>query len=1208
MGFGLVLNPERLDLRKSCISEILGLALKALWFLLPLRFSHSSWCAVDNFVHLHLHTQYSLLDGANKISEVVAKAKALGQPALAMTDHGNLHGAIEFYSEAKKAGIKPIIGCELYVAPRSRLERKTKEAGGAGTFHLTALAADQEGYHNLCRLVSLAYREGFYFKPRVDHELLTRYSKGLIILSGCLAGELNSFIEVDDIESARKLLAFYAKNFPNRFYLEIQPHQIAEQQKLNTGCFELAKELGIPLVATTDCHYCNKEDHYAQEVLMCISTGKQITDPTRIQHTGFTLYLKSAQDMLEGLGSSPVAAAAVAETVTIAERCNLNFDFNTYYMPRFSLASEEEHLELMATRARKGLQGRLAAKNIGTEQSAKNEAGSHYWERLELEIELISKMGFGSYFLVVSDFIVWAKENGIPVGPGRGSVAGSLVAYAMRITDVDPIQHSLLFERFLNPERVSLPDIDVDFCINGRAKVISYVVEKYGKDKVAQIATFGKLKAKAAIKDVGRALGMSYAETDKIAQLIPAPRQGFDYPLAEAIKMEPRLAEYAAGEGRELIELAKKIEGLTRHSSTHAAGVVIGDRPLMELLPMMVDKDGNDVTQYSMSFVEKCGLVKFDFLGLKTLTVIHTAVRLIRESRGISLDLESLPIEDPATYAMLSSGNTTGVFQLESSGITEMTVRLKPSCFADLVAILALYRPGPLDSGMADRYIERKHNREPVTYLHPLMEPVLRDTYGIMLYQEQIMQLARVLAGYSLAEADLLRKAMGKKNPEEMAKMKVRFLAGAQKEGLKPETAEEIFGQMETFARYGFNKSHSVAYALISFQTAYLKAHYNVEFMAALMSHEMDDSDKTLKNINECSKQKIEVLPPDINESQAGFSVRAGKIRFGLEAVKGIGEKAVSAIIAARDKNGTFENLEDLLERVDTTVLNRRVLESLIKCGSFDSSNVTRREMVERIEDLVAASASYHKEKNSTQLSLFSALNGSSAMAIPRRRLNLPEWPQREKLAHEKEALGFYISGHPLEVYSTDLKKLGVISTRILKVNPPSGKDTVVHVAGIVTALKLRNTKKGDRYANFSLEDDQGTIETIVWPDTYREVAALLEKDDPVVVSGRAEITAERSLLIANKLEPLANLRADKATKGKVVLQSTDDPAKVEAFFTLLTQHRGSCPIHVVIDIMEPGEYIILRDKNREAVRVTPSEALIVESEKLFGQPRLMFS
>jgi len=1153
---------------------------------------------VSQFVHLHLHTQYSLLDGANKLKEVIAHAAQLGQPAIAMTDHGNMHGAVEFYYEAKKGGIKPIIGCELYVTPGSRHERKMRAQGGAGTCHLTVLAANKTGYHNLCKLSSLAYKEGFYFKPRVDHELLERYSEGLIVLSGCLAGEVAQATMVDDYKGAKELVEFYARTFKDRYYLELQPHPIDDQRKHNSAIMDLAQTVGVPLVATTDCHYLNKDDHFAQEVLMCISTGKTVLDPDRLRHEGFTLHLKTEQEMIREFEDNDRCTEAIRNSALIASQCDLSLESKTYYMPKYECADERPLIDIMAEMAREGLTSREDALSAlpGWGPAMKQQ----YLDRLEEEISLIGKMGFAGYFLVVADFIVWAKDHAIPVGPGRGSVAGSLVAYTMRITEVDPISNKLFFERFLNPERISMPDIDVDFCIHGREHVIKYVIEKYGKEKVSQIATFGTLKAKAAIKDVGRALGMSYAETDRIAQLVPAPRQGFDYPIAEALKMEPKLAEYAAGEGRELIELAQKLEGLTRHSSTHAAGVVIGDRPLDELLPMMVDKDGNDVTQYSMTYVEKVGLVKFDFLGLKTLTVLHTACQIIKESRGVDIDLNSLPLNDPKTYTLLCGGNTTGVFQLESSGITEMVVRLKPSCFDDIVAILALYRPGPLDAGMVDHYIERKHGREPISYLHPLMKDILMDTYGVILYQEQIMQLARALSGYSLGEADLLRKAMGKKNPEEMAKQKTRFVSGAVEKGIAQKLADEIFQQMETFARYGFNRSHTAAYALVSFQTAYLKAHYGVEFMAALMTHDMEDTDKTFKNFNECRKQGIAVLPPNLNESSASFTVRSGKILFGLEAVKGTGQKAVEAITRAR-QDGPFKDLEDLVSRVDLTSVNKRVFENMIKSGGFDFSKVSRREMSERLEEFLKVYAS-RKDVDPNQMNLFGA--AAPKPVVARRAVTIPEWPVNQKLSFEREALGFYISGHPLEKFKWDLKRLGALSTADVKTK----RAKEVRVGGVITALKLKNTKKGDRYASFGLEDWLGTIDSLVWPDTYKKIQHLIVPDEPVMVSGRADVTEERCVLVIDKMESLIQLRDRSATQGFLMLTANDDiEQRMPAVQTIFRKYTGSCPVKVRLQLDDGEVSIVLRDSANTPVCVGPSEALCEEVEQLFGRPVLTF-
>jgi DNA polymerase III subunit alpha len=1151
---------------------------------------------MKQFAHLHLHSQYSLLDGVNKIPGVLAHAASLGQPAIALTDHGNMHGALEFYEAAKKNNIKPILGCELYMTTGSRYERAH---GQSNTHHLTVLAKNQTGYRNLCALVTRAYREGFYFKPRVDKALLEEYSDGLIVLSGCLGSELALHARANNEARVKETAEWYARVFKDNYYLEIQPHQIPEQQLLNEHCIATARSLGIPLVATTDCHYPTPDDHYAQEVLMCICTGKSVRDPDRIRHEGVALHLKTRAEMEAEFGEATYIDEALSATLSIAEQVEYSFDFNTYYMPQFEAKPGLSLDETFAEFARDGL---VRREELLQRRSWWNdEKKTEYKERLEEEIALIIQMGFPGYFLVVADFINWAKEHDIPVGPGRGSAAGSLVAYCMRITDVDPIENKLLFERFLNPERISMPDIDVDFCINGRDQVIKYVVEKYGKDRVAQIATFGTLKAKAAIKDVGRALGVSYAETDRVAQLVPAPRQGFDFSLSEALEMEKRLKDYAEGEGEELIRLAMKLEGLTRHASTHAAGVVIGDRPLLELLPMMVDKDDNDVTQFSMKYVEKIGLVKFDFLGLKTLTVIQTAVKLIKESEKIDIDISSLPLDDAATYQMLCAGDATGIFQLESTGITEMTMRLKPSCFDDLVAILALYRPGPLDAGMVDRYIERKHGREEVVYLDNRMANTIQDTYGIILYQEQIMQLARELAGYSLGEADLLRRAMGKKNPEEMAKQRDRFVGGATERGVDNKVASEIFDQMETFARYGFNRSHSAAYALISFQTAYLKAHHGVAFMAALMTHEMHDTDKTLKNVTECNKRGIIVLPPDVNVSQSGFSIDAARIRYGLSAVKAVGEKAVEDIIEERVSTGTYKDLEDFLMRVDLRTVNKRVIENLIKCGAFDSTLFTRRELFERLDDAMKVAQSLQKQADTSQLSLF----GDTEPAIPRKLARLTEWPVNTKLSYEREALGFYITGHPLKKFEKTLVQLGAKAVSAVE---SCANGSEIKVGGVVTALKLKNTKKGDRYASFVLEDSSGTVEAVVWPRVYEIIAAQLTSEDPMVVTAKADVTEERCTIIVSGMTSLLEMRDKAATRGLLQLDTNDLGNTFERLKDLFKANPGRCPLRVRYSNTDKDYIMVLRYDTNEPVMVAASEHLCDKVEELLGRQALYFN
>lgn len=1154
---------------------------------------------MSKFAHLHLHSQYSVLDGAIKYHGLLDRVKSFGQEAVAVTDHGNMHGAVEFYQEAKRSGVKPIFGCEVYLTPGSRKERVPRSQGGAPTHHLTLLAMNSVGYKNLCRLVSLAYLEGFYFKPRIDFELLRESHEGLICLSGCLSSELAGFAALNDRAGGRKLAQSYQKLFGERYYLEVQPHRIAEQQRLNSFARDIGNELGIPLVATNDCHYLDAEDHYAQEVLMCISTGKLISDEDRMKHTDVFLHVKSTEEMLTEL---PGFEDAVANAFSIAEKCNVGFDFSTYHMPQYDPPTKESLEDHFQGEAERGLKQRFTEyRDAGAALSADQE--SNYHQRLCEEIAIIGKMGFAGYFLVVSDFVRWAKRNGVPVGPGRGSAAGSLVAFALAITEIDPIRHNLLFERFLNPERISLPDIDVDFCIHGREKVIRYVRERYGQDKVAQIVTFGTLKAKAAIKDVGRVLGLSYAETDRVAKLIPAPRQGFDYPLQDAIKMEKRLKEYAEGEGRELISLAMKLEGLSRHTSTHAAGIVVADRPVMELLPLMIDREEQVVTQFSMNYVEKIGLVKFDFLGLKTLSVLHAAVEMIERSNGQRIDLNALPLDDKKTFRLLSAARTVGVFQLESSGITEVVGRLKPTCFEDLVAVLALYRPGPLDAGMVDHYINRKHGREPVRYLHPLLERILQDTYGIIVYQEQIMQIARDMAGYTLGEADILRRAMGKKKPEEMAEQRKVFLTGAVKNGILEKIATEVFDQMETFARYGFNRSHSVAYAMISYQTAYLKAHYPVHFMAALMTFEMEDTDKILKNLNECKEMGIKVLPPDVNSGWVGFSANQKQILFGLAAIKGVGSKVVEVVIENREKNGPFENLLHFCERIDSHLLNRRILENFIKAGALDSFKLPRAELLDRLEPVLKRAQQKRERKSSLQIGLFETVaEQDTEEQLFLRRVSLPEWPVNVKLGHERDALGFYLSGHPLEKYTQELKRFGSTSIEGLRNH---SAEAPVTVAGVITFLKLKNTKKGDRYATFVLEDLSATIEVIVWPDVYQNVYATLNSQDPVLIGGKLDVSDERRLLIANKVESAISLRDRTAREAVVRVDfSTCNSKLLEKLRSILEGHRGNCPVKLVLYRADHSEAVLSLS---ESVKVEPSEKLCNQVEELFGSPVISF-
>jgi DNA polymerase-3 subunit alpha len=1162
----------------------------------------------SRFVHLHCHTQYSLLDGANKVEALVERVKQLKQPALAMTDHGNMFGTIEFYKEAAKRGVKPIIGCEIYVAPASRFERKGVDRGNKEyNNHLILLAMNLEGYKNLCKLVTVGFMEGFYYKPRIDKEILQGHNKGLIALSACLQGEVSSALGSGNFDKAKAAAESYAAIFGDRYYLEIQDNKLPQQESVNRLIVELAKELSLPVVATNDCHYGERDDAAAHDVLLCVQTGKTVQDENRLKMHTDELFVKSAELMKQGFDYCP---GAVERTLEIAERCNLELQFGHYHFPHFAAPKEVTLDDYLDELARKGLAERLA--NFGLTAADENKKRVDlYHERLDYELGVIKGMQFSGYFLIVADFINYAKDNGIPVGPGRGSAAGSLVAYALKITDLDPIRHGLLFERFLNPERRSMPDIDVDFCIRGRDQVIRYVKEKYGADKVAQIATFGTLKAKAAIKDVGRALGFSFAEADAIAKLIPAPKQGFDYSLAESIKMEPRLAGLMKSDPRvkELIDHAMRLEGLTRHSSTHAAGVVLSNLPLVEYLPLYLDKEGGIVTQFDMSSVEKIGLIKFDFLGLKTLTLLADCLRLIQKSRDVTIDLNNLPLDDKKTYKLLCSGNTTGIFQLESTGIREMTVKIRPNCFEDLVAILALFRPGPLDSGMAEQYIQRKHGREQIKYLHPLLEATLKDTHGVIVYQEQVMEIAKILAGYSMGEADILRRAMGKKDPEEMASQRERFVEGAKKKKIDAKTAGEIFDQMETFARYGFNKSHSAAYALISYQTAYLKAHYPVEFMAALLTSETGDTDKVIKNLAECRDKQIEVLPPDINESYADFAAVGEKIRFGLAAVKNVGEKAVEIILQSREKEGVFKSIFDFCRRVDITAVNKRVLESLIKCGAFDSTGFARARMLGALDDAMRAGQSYQKNKESNQIDLFGLSGSTSAGAGNGNRELYPEvedWSAQQQLAFEKESVGFYITGHPLDKYEGRLARLTSGSMSKLRENPVSGE---VKAGGVVTAMRLRNTKKGERYASFQLEDRSGFIEVIVWPDTYRRCMETLVLDDPILVSGKMDVGEERVQIIANSVVPLEQAAqqlppapAKKRENGQRIHFYVVSPdVTSEEFMRLhatLRRYPGTCPVFLHLRKPDQSETVI---ELPEDLRVASNPELLQTVERLFG-------
>src|SRR3954464_11673694 len=1072
---------------------------------------------MSQFVHLHLHSDYSLLDGACDVEKLCQRVQELGMPAVAMTDHGNIFGAVHFVNAAHKHGVKPIIGCELYVCKKD--DHRAAPEGDTYN-HLLVLAENEEGYRNLVKITSEASLHGFYYKPRVSKKFLAEHSRGLIGLSGCLKGEVAERLMENNYEAARTAAGTFTDIFgKNSFFLEIQDQGLEMEHRIHPGLFKLEKDLGLPLVATNDSHYLCEDDAHAQDVMVCIQTAKSIRDTARMKFEGTQFFVKNHDEMSRVFKDSP---EVLTRTLDIAERCHLKLEKIPNPFPQFEVPAGYTIDSYFVHVTREGFAKRLEILRPLHEQGKLKHSITDYEQRVDRELAIIQQMRFSGYFLIVWDFIRYAKDHDIPVGPGRGSAAGSLVSYAMGITDIDPLQHELLFERFLNPERVSMPDIDIDFCMNRRGEVINYVTQKYGRENVAQIITFGTMAAKAAIKDVGRAMDIPYADVDRIAKMVPTT---LNIKLENALKESPALQQAYEGDTqiRQLIDTAKKLEGLVRNAGMHAAGVVISPQPLNELVPLYKTKNDEIVTAFDMVAIEKMGLLKMDFLGLTTLTILDDAIKLIRQTRNQQIELDAIPLHDPTTYEkVFHSGLTSGVFQFESHGMRDVLRRYKPSSIEDLTALNALYRPGPIQGGMIDDFIERKHGRRKVEYELPELEALLKETLGVIVYQEQVMQIANVLAGYSLGEADLLRRAMGKKNPEEMAKQRDRFVKGALERKFPAKKIEKIFDLMEQFAGYGFNKSHSAAYAVLAYHTAYLKTHYPNEFMAALLTSVTGSTDDVVKYINECRDMGISVEPPDINVSDANFTPHENAIRFGLAAVKNVGHNAIESIVNARKElNAPFASIYEFCEKVDLRLLNKRVLESLIKSGAMDSLG-RRAQLMAVLDKAMERAQKAHRDAESGQHGLFGVFddvpaNGASNNndALP----NIPDWDEHTRLAAEKEILGFFITGHPLEKYRGKLMDFRALTTEeIGAMTQSTGKDENITTAGVLTGVRVAKSKKGDLYAQGALEDMNGKVDFVCFAEGYKRLADKLKLEVPVLVKAgvRVEEGSNPKLLVSD--------------------------------------------------------------------------------------------
>jgi DNA polymerase-3 subunit alpha len=1097
-----------------------------------------------SFVHLHNHSDYSLLDGACRIDRLVEKTKQFGMPAVALTDHGNLFGAVEFYDKAHAGGVKPILGCEVYVAHGSRLEKGSAAGGKAAYDHLLLLARNQDGYRNLMKLSSAGYLEGFHYKPRVDKDLLAKHAEGLICFSGCLRGEIPQLLVAGAIDRAREAADWYRQVYGlEHFYFEIQDHGISEERTVVRALLELGASMGIPLVATNDCHYIEKQDAEAHEVLLCIQTGKTLLEKDRFRFQTQELYMKSPEEMAALFAEAP---EALRNTLRVAEQVDVSLDSERVPLPAFPLPPEFTSAEAyLADECGKGLRRRYEAVTPDMEQ------------RLKYEIETICKVGYARYFLIVRDFTDYARQNGVAVGPGRGSAAGSLVSYVLGITDIDPLRFNLLFERFLNPERVSMPDIDIDFAYESRQRVIDYVIQKYGRESVAQIISFGTMAARAVVRDVGRALGLSYSEMDGVAKLVP-PDLGMT--LTRALESVPELRALAEQDEThaKLIRCSLALEGLARHASTHAAGVLITPGALTDYVPVYRSSKGDLTTQFEMKVLERLGLLKMDFLGLRTLTVLEIAVRLAAEEGGPPIDLAKIPLDDPRTFDLLGRAHTVGVFQLESSGMRDLLRKLEPDTFEDIIAVNAIFRPGPIQSGMIDDFVKRKHGKQKVTYMHPMLEPILKNTYGVILYQDQVMQIANRLAGFSLAQADLLRRAMGKKMPEEMKKMKSLFLEGCAQNKIPARKAEDIFDLMEKFAGYGFVRSHSAAYAMLSYQTAYLKAHVPVAFLAASLTSEITDTSRIVILVEEARRLGVPILPPDVNASRSFFAIEGDGIRFGLAAVKNVGKGSVDAIVEARERGGAFTSIGDLCRRVDHRAINRRVLESLVQAGACDGLGGDRAQLHEAAADSIARAQGVARRVNQEQVALF---GGEHAIEVADPPLPaVPPWSLLERLRREREVLGFYLSDHPLAPYRGIVRARRTHEASRLR---ELGEGREAAVIGIVSAIKTISDRNGRPMAFVTMEDFSGSVELTVFADLYERHRAALMQGAVLEVRGRVDARDEEApKMVLQSLRAVA--APDPAGPAAVHIDLGEDPASVSLEWVreILSRHPGESPVY----------------------------------------------